>query len=291
MRRMREPLREPVVHFLVIGAVIFGLFGLTKDPVDTQAKRVVVSEGDVERLAAQFARTWIRPPTQAKLDGLIDGFVREEVYYREALALGLDRDDPIVRQRMRQKLEFLLEDLAGVVEPDDAELEGFLTEHAERFALPPRISFKQVYLNPDRHADLDAATRALRQELDAGGNAELLGDRIMLGHLYESATPKEIARLFGEAFAQDVAALELGTWHGPIDSGLGRHFVQVLDRQPGRMPPLDAVRDRVAAEWLAQRRQVQKDAAYARLREGYEVIIEPVGVPEPAASEASVTDS
>jgi hypothetical protein len=284
MRRMPELLREPVVHFLVIGAVIFGLFGLTIDPVDTQAKRVVVSEGDVERLAARFARTWMRPPTEAEPGGLVDAHVREEIYYREALGLGLDRDDPLVRQRMRQKLEFLLEDLNAGADPSDADLQRFLDEHAERFALPARISFQQVYLNPDRHSDLDAATSALAQALDTGAAAADLGDRVMLGHTFESVTPEEIARLFGGAFAQSVSALEPGGWIGPVDSGVGRHFVRVSDRQAGRLPQLDAARELVAAEWQARHTREQKEATYQRLREGYEVIIEPFDIPDPAAS-------
>jgi hypothetical protein len=289
MRRMREPLREPVVHFLVIGAVIFGLFGLTKDPVDTQAKRVVVSEGDVERLAARFARTWMRPPTEAELGGLVDAHVREEIYYREALALGLDRDDPLVRQRMRQKLEFLLEDLNAGADPSDADLQRFLDEHPERFALPARIWFQQVYLNPDRHPDLDAATAALAQALDNGVVAAELGDRIMLEHAFASVTPQEIARLFGEGFAQAVRALEPGGWIGPVDSGLGRHFVRVSARQPGRLPKLEAVRERIAAEWQARHTRQQQEATYQRLREGYEVIVEPVDVPDPAESATGMT--
>ena len=289
-RAMKQLLHEPLVHFLAIGALLFVLFGLAPQPADDGAKQILVGAEDAQRLSAQFSRTWMRPPTQAELDGLIDRFVRDEIYYREALALGLDRDDPLVRQRMRQKLEFLLEDLSDAAEPSDAELERFLAEHAERFALPPRISFRQVYLNPDRHDDLDAATRLLRAELDAGAAADTLGDRIMLGHTHQSVTPREIGRLFGEAFAAEVDALAPGEWAGPIDSGLGRHFVQVLDRQPGRMPSLEAVRDRVAAEWLVQRRQARKDAAYARLREGYEVIEEPVGEPAPGTPDAAVPD-
>jgi len=288
MRRMRELAREPLGHFLVIGAAIFVLFDLTNDPLDTQTKRIVVSQGVVERLSARFSRTWMRSPTEAERDGLVDSYVREEIYYREALALGLDRNDPMVRQRMRQKLEFLLEDLNDKADPSDADLQRFLLENAERFALPPRISFEQVYLNPDRHRDLDAATAALAEALNGGGAADNLGDRIMLEHAFESVTPQEIARLFGEGFAQAVTAFEPGAWTGPVDSGFGRHFVRVLDRQAGHLPKLDAVRDRVAAEWKAQHTREQKEATYRRLREGYEVIIEPGEVSDPAASATQV---
>jgi hypothetical protein len=285
---MKQLLREPLMHFLAIGALLFVLFGLTPEPPGEQAKQIMVAEADVQRLAARFSRTWMRPPTEAELDGLIEGHVREEIYYREALALGLDRDDAMVRQRMRQKLEFLLEDLSDDGAPTDAELERFLAENAERFAPPPRISFKQVYLNPDKHDDLEAAATALATALDGGGDADTLGDGIMLDAAYESVTPREIARLFGEAFAREVTALDPGAWHGPVDSGFGRHFVRIIARRAGHLPTLDAVRDRVAAEWSAQHRRERKEASYQRLREDYEVIIESVEAADSVAPGAQV---
>jgi hypothetical protein len=285
----KQLLREPLVHFLTIGTLLFLLFGLTPEPPGEQAKQIMVAEGDVQRLAARFSRTWMRPPTEAELDGLIEGHVREEIYYREALALGLDRDDPMVRQRMRQKLEFLLEDLSDDGAPSDADLRNFLAENAERFSLPPRISFQQVYLNPDKHDDLEAAATAVAEVLDGGGAAETLGDGVMLDYAYESVTPREIARLFGEAFSREVAAFDPDAWHGPVDSGFGRHFVRIIARQAGHLPTLNAVRDRVAAEWSAQHKRERKEASYQRLREGYEVIIEPVEASDSAAPGAQVT--
>ena len=286
---LRPLLQEPLVHFLAIGALLFVLFGMTREPGGEHADRIVVDAGDVDRLSARFSRTWMRPPTADELSGLIDGFVREEIYYREALALGLDQDDPMVRQRMRQKLEFLLEDLSEASAPSDAELARFLSEHGERFAVPPRISFRQVYLNPDRHADLDAVAADVLAALRAGADAETLGDRTLLGYAFESVTPPEIARSFGGDFAHELAALEPGEWRGPVDSGLGRHFVQILDRQPGHLPPLEQIRDRVEREWRIEQQQAQKEAAYRRLREGYEVIIEPAGVSDSPRPEAQVT--
>jgi hypothetical protein len=286
---MKQLFREPLVHFPAIGALLFVLFGLTSEPAGEQAKQVVIAEDDIQRLSAKFSRTWMRPPTEAELEGLIEGHVRDEIYYREALALGLDREDPMVRLRMRQKLEFLLEDLSDDGAPTDADLQSFLAENAERFARPPRISFQQVYLNPDKHDDLEPAAAALAEVLDGGGAADTLGDGIMLDYAYESVSPREIARLFGDAFAQEVAALDPDAWHGPVDSGLGRHFVRIIERQAGHLPTLDAVRSRVAAEWSAQHRRERKQASYQRVREGYEVIIEPVEASDSAAPGAKVT--
>ena len=288
MSRIFALAREPLVHFLIIGAALFLLFDLTRDPVATAARPIVVGEGVVEQLAAQFSRTWLRPPAEAELEGLIAGYVREEVYYREALALGLDRDDRVVRQRMRQKLEFLLEDLAVEQEPGDAALQAFLARHPERFRVPPRMSFQHVYLNPDRREDLQAETTRLLQHLRGGASPDSQGDPFMLGHAFSSVTPHEIARLFGAAFADRVVTLEEGTWHGPVDSGLGRHLVHVESREPGHLPQLDEVRQQVEREWLDERRRAQKEAAYRKLREGYEVVVErPKALEAPAGTQAA----
>jgi len=167
---LRLILREPLLHFLVLGGLLFGLFGLTRGPENEGAHQIRVSAAQVEQLAAQFSRTWMRPPTEEELAGLIERHIRSEVFYREALAMGLDQDDPYVRNRLGQKLEFLLDDLSADTEPGDATLAQYLRKHAERFRAPARVSFEQVYLNPDRHPRLedDAANILARLRAGAG---------------------------------------------------------------------------------------------------------------------------
>jgi hypothetical protein len=274
MLQMQKLWREPLVHFLLIGAVLFILFDLTREESGDPANRILVSESQIGQLAAQFRRTWLRPPTQEELNGLVESFVRDEIYYREALAMGLDQNDPQVRQRMRLKLEFLLEDLTAQQAPTDEVLDAYLQQNPEKFLIAPRISFRQVFLSFDRGRALESDAEQLLVELRAGAAAEPLGDPTMLPYEQTAVSERMIARTFGEKFARAVIELEPGSWQGPIFSGLGAHLVLVTDRVEGRMPNLAEIRPEVEQEYLAERRKELKDRAYRELREGYEVVIE-----------------
>jgi hypothetical protein len=223
--------REPIVHFLLIGAGLFLAFDLTQDERPDAANRILVEPSQVEQLAAQFERTWLRPPTEEELAGLIESYVRDEVYYREALAMGLDQDDPQVRRRMRLKLEFLLEDLTAAEPPDDEVLSAYLQQHPDRFRIEPTLTVRQVYLNPDRRPDLEGDAERILADLRAGAAPDTFGDRSMLPAEQTAVSTSEIARTFGKTFAQEVVALEPGAWSGPLYSGLGAHLVLVTDRR------------------------------------------------------------
>ena len=274
MRNLKNILREPLLHFLLIGAALFIVFEMTQEQGPDAPNRIVVSPGQLEQLAAQFKRTWMRQPTQEELDSLIKGYVRNEVYYREALALGLDRNDPQVRQRMRLKLEFLLEDLTAEGPPSDELLNTFLQQHPDRFFIQPRVSFQQLFLNPDKRADFDADANRILKQLQQGAAVATLGDATMLPYELTQASQNKIRQSFGEAFAADVVKLPVGDWSGPIYSQLGVHLVRVSKHTAGYLPELAEVRDQVERDYLAQRRQQLKDKAYEKLREGYEVVIQ-----------------
>ncbi len=280
---MRKLWREPLVHFLAIGAVLFLVFDLTREGGGDASNLVRIDAGQVEQLAAQFQRTWLRPPTEKELAGLIESYVRDEVYYREALAMGLDQNDPQVRRRMRLKLEFLLEDLTAEEPPGDEVLDAYLQQYPDRFRIEPHFSFQQVYLNLDRHQDLAADAEQILTDLRAGVSPETLGDPTMLPYEQTAVSQSGIARAFGKTFAQEVVALEPGVWTGPVYSGLGAHLVLVTELREGRLPELAEVRAEVEREYLAQRRQELKDLAYRKLREGYEVIVEPAKAENGAA--------
>ena len=271
----KKLLREPLVHFLLIGAVLFLVFDITRDESGDAPNRILVDRNQVQQLAAQFQRTWLRPPTEQELAGLVEGHVRDEVYYREALAMGLDQNDPQVRRRMRLKLEFILEDLSAEDPPGDEVLTAFLHENADRFEISPQLWFRQVYLNPDKRQDLAGDAGNLLEELADRADPETLGDPSMLPFDFPAAFRSEIARTFGAEFADRVVELDTGAWQGPIYSGLGAHLVLVTERREARLPELLEIRGQVEREYLAQRRQVLKDQAYQKLREGYEIIIEP----------------
>jgi hypothetical protein len=189
--------------------------------------------------------------------------------------MGLDRDDLMVRRRMRQKLEFLLEDLSAEAPPGDEALAAFMQSEPERFRLQPQAAFRQVYLSPEKHPDLLADANAVLASLRGGAAAEALGDATMLPFEVPLAPQGEIARSFGESFAGQVIALPAGSWSGPIRSGLGAHLVLVTERVDARMPELSEIRPVVEREYLARRRLEMKDLAYRKLLEGYEVVVEP----------------
>jgi len=267
-------IREPLVHFLLVGASLFLLYQIMQTPDGNTPNRIVISPGQMERMQAQFKRTWIREPTQEDTDRLIKGYVRDEVYYREALALGLDQNDPQVRQRMRMKLEFLLQDLNAEDPPSDTVLNTFLQQNPERFFIQPRVSLQQVYLSPDKRKDFDADAQRILKQLQQGISAETLGDVSMLPFELSKAPQHQVRQTFGEVFASEVVKLPVGDWSGPIYSNMGVHLVKVTAQEAGYLPDLEQVRQQVERDYLAQRRQQLKDKAYTKLREGYEVVIE-----------------
>jgi len=288
---MRKLLYEPLIHFLILGSILFLVFDLTAETDQPGERRIVVTPEQVEQLSGQFSRTWLRPPTPGELDGLIERYVRSEIYYREALAMGLGQDDPYVRNRLALKLEVLLDDLSAEAEPDEAELARFLEEHAGRFAEPARLSFRQVYLNPAQHADPAAEAQRLLELLRDGADPGALGDVSMLIPGLDAASPDGIARQFGEDFAEALEGLEPGGWVGPIRSPFGLHLVRVSEHQPARQPALAEIRDTVLAEWRDQRRREAREQAYQRLRERYEVVMEPAAQPGPQPDGESPTES
>jgi hypothetical protein len=285
MEKIKSLLREPLVHFLMIGAGLFLLFNLTNGPAGDQPNRIVVTPGQVEQMEAKFTRTWMRPPTRQEVAVLIESHVRDEVYYREAVAMGLDRDDRTVRQRLRLKLEFLLEDLSAAAAPGDDVLTAYLQEHQDKFRLETRVSFRHVYLNPAKHQDMLADAKSMLARLEKGAAPESVGDSTLLQAEYMLATQSDIERQFGEPLARQVVALAPGAWTGPLYSGLGGHLVKVTERAEGRLPELTEIRSQVEREYLAQRRQEMKDIVYHKLREKYEVVVQPPSSAESKTSE------
>jgi hypothetical protein len=275
---MRRLLREPLLHFLLLGAALFLAYGLLQRSGGVEPTRIVVTLGQIEQLAAGFAKTWQRPPTSEELAGLVRERVREEVYCREALALGLDSDDTVIRRRLRQKMEFVSDDVAAFAEPTEAELEEYLRAHPDAFRVEPRFTFRQVYLDPQQHAAglANDAARLLAQLERAGAEADLstLGDSRMLEPQYADLPASEVGRQFGEPFAKALTGLAPGRWQGPVESGYGVHLVFVRERVEGRLPALAEVREAVRREWDDARRVAANEAFYAELLKRYHVTIE-----------------
>ena len=266
--------REPLLHFLLIGAILFVLYDYRRGGEETAPNQIVVSAGQIEQLIGNFERTWSRKPTAEERDQLIEGFVRDEVFYREALAMGLDQDDPLVRRRMRMKLEFILEDLT-LQDAEDSVLNDYLQQHSERYQREPTLWFQQVYLDPERHTALEATAKQLLESLANGAEPTNLGDATLARRAYENATQSEIARDFGEAFASEVSGQPLQQWVGPLYSPFGAHLVRVDQRIDARLPELAEIRVTVLRDYLRDQRELQKNLVYERLREGYDVAVEP----------------
>jgi hypothetical protein len=271
-------LSEPLLHFLLIGGALFLFYGFQNDGYVDYDNRIVITRADINRLAMLWEKKWQRPPAQFEMEGLLEQQVREEVLYREALSMGLDKNDSVVRRRMAQKVEFISSGLADQLEPADDDLAAYQEANPEKFELPARVSFTQVYLNVDRHGEntekeaLDLLRR-LQQE-EQGLDILEAGDAFMFGAQHDQLSHHGVSRLFGNDFANSVFELPVGGWEGPVWSGYGIHLVLIQDKTTAVQPELSAVRDDVRNEWLMEQRRTLDEALYKSLRQRYEIEIE-----------------
>jgi len=271
-------LKEPLVHFLLGGTLLFGLSAWRNRGSEERPDEIVVSPAQIEVLVNGWSRIWERPPTPEEVEYLVDDYVREEVYYREALKLGLEQDDTIIRRRLRQKMEFLAEDFGQQHDPGDEELTQFLAEHADEFRKPAVLSFRHIYFSPDRRGDSAAAdaTEALVQLAPETDSAKIeeLGDPFFLPSEFESSSEDDIARALGRDFVPKLLEVPPGEWSGPLRSGFGYHLVFVTDHVAGRLPALDEIRTSVLEEWQSAERDKYAEEFFERLRSLYSVTVE-----------------
>jgi len=273
---MKKLFREPLLHFLILGALIFAAYGWIKRD-QRSVDEIVVTRGQQKHLMTMFTRTWQRPPTAQEYQSLLQDFIREEIAYRQAVAMGLNEGDIIIRRRMRQKLELLSDEIVSFSEPADADLQQYLLEHPESFRLEPILNFRQVYISLDKWG-ADADTRALGTLEQLRNQAEAdwkeRGDSLPLPMEFNEVRLGEISRLFGSQLADSLLNLERGEWTGPVRSGYGLHLVRIDNFTPARDPKLIEVREKVKIEWLEQRRRNATDEMYKRLAEQYSIEIE-----------------
>lgn len=281
---LRRLLREPLIHFLLLGWLIFvGLSDADLSDPTIEDNRIVLTGGDVDRLTEAWTKQWQRPPTEAELDGLIAEAVREQVLYREALALGLDRDDVVIRRHLRQKFEFLTQDLAYPTEPDEATLQVYHKAHADQYARAAKVTFSQIFFSEDRRgaaAEADAAqTLAGLHAAPGPQTADLLGDATSLAFSFTALDAAEVEAIFGPDFAAALAEMQPGRWAGPIASGYGLHLVWLSERVPGASLPFDEVRQKVKEDWVYEQRTAANEAVYRTLLDRYDVVVEPPSSP------------
>lgn len=272
--------REPLLHFLLLGSLLFVVNAFWDQWFPAQGN-IVVNEGRVRMLAENFRRTWQRPPTASELDGLIEEQIRDEVLTREAQRLGLDRDDTVIRRRLRQKIEIITEEAAASVQPTDAQLQNYLNLHPENFRGESRTAFTQIFLDPSKRGDrLYADAKVLLDRLRAderrptSTNWQKLGDQLfMLKQEYPLSGEREIATIFGADFASSLLDLKTGEWSGPVRSGYGLHLVRVSASEAAGSVALADIRPVVEREWRNAQRKAGAEAQYQQLRAGYKIVV------------------
>ena len=287
---MKRLLREPLVHFLLIGAVLFGLYSVTQSGRPATSKEIRLSLDEIAQLTLLYQSQWRRPPTPQELERMVENKVQQEVLYREALAMGLDKDDEIVKRRMAQKMQFLAEDVAAAREPTTAELRSWFEKNSAKFAQPPRLSFRHLYFSPDRRGarardDAEQALAKLAGQPEDAKIASALADPFMFQEYYRDRAPEYLAKEFGPQFAVAVAKLPPGSWQGPVESGFGWHLVFVDTVIPGRVPAFEEVEPDVRTAWLGEQKALAWEKAYKGMRANYTVLLP--GPPEGAAPASS----
>jgi hypothetical protein len=272
---MKKLYKEPLLHFLIIGALIFVIFSsVNKDEITVSDNKIVVTAAEIGRLSDNWSKRWNRPPTESELQGLVESYIREEVYYREALALGLDQNDTILRRRLMQKMEFLSNDLAELNTPDESALSKFFFDHQDKYELPARVTFTHIYFSLDKRGakaveDAKSVLSGLNEL-----RAPERGDSFMLQYDFVQETPFEVERLFGKVFAEQLFQSEINTWQGPIESAYGLHLVRINEKTDARMPELASIIEKVRTDWMFAQRQKMNKEIYERFKQRYEIVVE-----------------
>lgn len=273
-------LREPLLHFLVLGALLFGLYFWASPGAMTSSspEKIDISADIITFVKSTWQQQWGRSPSPKELQALMDNFVRDEVLYREAIALGLDKNDTIVRRRLIQKMEFLTEDVFALGEPSEEALQAYLAENSDRYTIPGRFSFKQIYFSRELRGDkTETDARDLLSQLQENPNLEASqrrGDRSMLPATYTLASTQKLTNTFGGTLAREMAAMTETGWQGPFHSAYGSHLVNVTQIDSGHPATLQEVRKEVRRDYLRDRRQEQDEQFYQQLRDRYNISID-----------------
>jgi peptidyl-prolyl cis-trans isomerase C len=292
---MKRLLREPLLHFLLIGGALFAVHAALNRvrPAPVSSARIEITKGDADQLRQAWLMQWKRPPTTDELDGLIAGEIRERILSREAMRLGLDQDDPIVRRRLAQKLEFLLQDVATLREPAEDELATYFVNHRTNYTVPARLTVSHIYFSATRHASAEQHAKSVLKRLREGnveGAATAFGDPFLLDVELQDKPLPEIEQTFGHEFSTAVAALATGEWQGPVRSTYGWHLVKVTMRKEARVPTLAEAREKVQKDLAEEQRRAANDEVFERLKSRYVIVVQgrqllpPVGL-QPVASQ------
>ena len=277
---LKRWLREPLLHFLLLGALLFCVNAYMNGGHGgvEASKQIVLTIDDLRTMQTYFEWQWHRSPTPQEFQGMVEDKVREEVLYREGLAMGLEKEDTIVKRRMAQKMQFLAEDVAVAHEPTTAELKAWFDKNKERFALPSRYSFRHLYFSPDKRGksaqeDTTKALAMIARQPEDSKLVNSLGDRFMFQDYYGDRAPSAIAKEFGPPFAVALEKLKPGSWQGPIESGYGWHLVFVDTVIPGRIPAFEEIEPDAKTTWLGEQKATAWQKAYSEMRAKYTIML------------------
>lgn len=273
----RRALNEPLTHFLALALIILTAYYAVNPADRSPSDRIMITSAKVEQLAAYFSSNWQRAPTPPELKGLVDDYVKEEIYYREALSLGLDKNDPIIRRRLRNKMEFLDQVKAEATIPSRTDLETYLNSNPKKFQIEPAFAFRHVFFHPDkRRGTINADVAASLTELSANPELETasFGDPTLLPPELPMTGKRALAQMYGPDFADSLEQLAPGKWAGPVKSSFGLHIVFVSEQRPSRTPALEEVTDAVAREWRNEKRFAINEARFNALLKRYDVVVE-----------------
>ena len=278
---MQRALREPLFHFLLIGVALFGVYALfTPATAQSTSSRIELTADDLNQLQLTWMAQWKRPPTAEELSGLIDTRVRQEILYREALALGLEQNDEIIKRRLAQKMEFLAEDVSTIRAPQPEELKSWFHKNSAQFALPGRITFRHLYFSPDKRGqqargDAEHILQNLSARPSAHATESDVGDPFMDQNYFVDCSSEQVAKVFGSTFADTVFKLKSSDrWQGPVESGLGWHLIRIETITPGRVPTFEEVDfEQIKSEWTTSLREEAKRKAFADIKQRYEIVL------------------
>jgi hypothetical protein len=272
--------QEPLLHFLLLGLLLFAVYAyMNRGRMGVEpSKQIAISLDELRQMDMYFESQWHRPPTPQEFQAMVEDKVREEVLYREGIAMGLDKDDTIVKRRMAQKMQFLAEDVGAAHTPSTDELKAWFDKNKEKFALPGRYSFRHLYFSPDKrgknaHDDAAKALAKIVGQPEDSKQAALLADPFMFQDYYGDRTPEAIAKEFGPQFAVVLEKLKPGSWQGPVESGYGWHLVFVDTVIPGRIPAFEEMEPDVKTAWLAEQKKQAWAKAYKEMRDKYTVLL------------------
>ena len=268
-------LKEPLFQFLLLGGLLVAAYSLLPPATETPKDRIVVEASRIENLEKGFEAVWKRSPTPEERQGLIDDYIAEEVFYREAQALGLDQDDVVIRRRMRQKMQFLLQESLDRASPDEQALRAYFEANSERYRGEDRISFRQVHVGDENAARKETMAPLLVKLNSADKSApQSPGGLAMLPAAMQAARVTEIDARFGEGFARELSSFPQGRWVGPARSSFGVHVVYVETNDPAPEPTFEAVLREVARDYRSEKHRETEDALIERLRSKYKVVID-----------------